>query len=354
MISFSLAESPPHGVNSDHDIYVGVTDGASFTGFGRQDNQEWRGSVFNGEEGGSFGVPQIIFLNAGFDATFNGTVATDGVSTTVNGSFGSGAGEGASLVTIDPSRELTLFILLDHPHESYAIDSLSVTVVAATDPEPPTIVVLGNSGWQASWDSSLNPFVDVAVDAVTENAVFIEKTAEFIQGKGPAGFPTIPITFTQIEADAVKQIVINDEVAACLTKRGCVMWRLVTFAVVVVVSALMSPMTASGQHSFGELAIDHGSFPGDAMASEVSASNSGIDSLDGIGEFDWTTTPTTWLWLQDNQISSIESGAFSGLTNLATLRLNDNTALTELNLADADFLSLAQFDVTGNVNVTSV
>ena len=71
---------------------------------------------------------------------------------------------------------------------------------------------MGNSGWQVSWDSSLDPFVDIAVDAVTENAVFIERTAEFIQGKGPAGFPTIPITFTQIEADAVKQIVINDEV----------------------------------------------------------------------------------------------------------------------------------------------
>jgi hypothetical protein len=135
IISFSLTESPPPGADSDHDIYVGVTDGASFTGFGRQNNQEWRGSVFNGEEGGSFGVPQTIFLNAGFDATFNGTVATDGVNTTVSGSFGSGTGEGVSLVTIDPSRELKLFILLDHPDESYAIDSLSATVIAVTEPE---------------------------------------------------------------------------------------------------------------------------------------------------------------------------------------------------------------------------
>jgi hypothetical protein len=80
------------------------------------------------------------------------------------------------------------------------------------DRGPSNVVVLGNSGWQVSWDSSLDPFVDIAVDAVTENAVFIERTAEFIQGKGLAGFPTIPITFTQIEADAVERIVINDEV----------------------------------------------------------------------------------------------------------------------------------------------
>ena len=76
--------------------------------------------------------------------------------------------------------------------------------------------------------------------------------------------------------------------------------------------------------------------------------HAGIDSLDGIGEFDWTTTPTTMLYLDDNQISSIESGdlqrtdesdgagsgcnqissiesgAFSGLTNLTQLWLDDN------------------------------
>jgi hypothetical protein len=99
-------------------------------------------------------------------------------------------------------------------HDSFGLlENLRVSLAVDFDPVPETnVVVLGNSGWQASWDSSLNPFVDVAVDAVTENAVFIQKTAEFIQGKVPAGFPTIPITFTQIKADAVKQIVINDEV----------------------------------------------------------------------------------------------------------------------------------------------
>ncbi len=70
----------------------------------------------------------------------------------------------------------------------------------------------GSSGWKASWDASLDPFVSIAVDLVTPGAVFIEKSAEFIQGPGPGGFPTIPITFTQLVPGAVGQIVINDEI----------------------------------------------------------------------------------------------------------------------------------------------
>jgi hypothetical protein len=57
------------------------------------------------------------------------------------------------------------------------------------------------------------------------------------------------------------------------------------------VAALMSPTTASGQYTFGDWARDRGYSPGDVMPDWVPASDSFTDSLDGIGEFDWTTTP---------------------------------------------------------------
>ena len=61
-------------------------------------------------------------------------------------------------------------------------------------------------------------------------------------------------------------------------------------------------MAASGQdYTFGDWARDEGYEPGDVMPSEVDTQcpydgcSPAIDSLDGIGEFDWTTTPTTRL-----------------------------------------------------------
>jgi hypothetical protein len=100
------------------------------------------------------------------------------------------------------------------------------------------------------------------------------------------------------------------------------MRRLATLAVV---AALISPTAASGQnYSFGDWARDQGYSPGDVMPSDVRAVAAGIDSLDGIGEFDWTTTPTTTLYLMSNQISGIESRAFEGLTNLREMNLDSN------------------------------
>ena len=206
--------------------------------------------------------------------------------------------------------------------------------------------------------------------------------------------------------------------------RGCIMRRLATLAVV---AALMSPTVASGQYTFGDWARDQGYSPGDVMPSKVWADGAGIDSLDGIGEFDWNTTPTielslgfnvlssiesgafsglTSLWylnleenhqlstiqpgafsgltslldlqliwcqlssiesgvfsgmpnltdihLWNNQLSSIVTGAFSELTNLEELDLQYNMPLTELNLAEADFSSLINFNVAENVNIASV
>ena len=86
------------------------------------------------------------------------------------------------------------------------------------------------------------------------------------------------------------------------------MRRLATLAAVV--AALMSSTAASGQdYTFGDWARDQGYEPGDAMPYSVDANGSSppaIDSLNGIGGFDWTTTPTTKLHVAHNQISSID------------------------------------------------
>jgi hypothetical protein len=84
-------------------------------------------------------------------------------------------------------------------------------------------------------------------------------------------------------------------------KRGHIMRRLATL---VVVAALLSPPTASGQYTFGDWARDQGYSPGDVMHVWVDAreSSPAIDSLDGIGQFDWTATPTTELILWSNTV----------------------------------------------------
>lgn len=78
-----------------------------------------------------------------------------------------------------------------------------------------TTVVLGTSGWTASWDNALDPVLDVNVDGVTADAVYIEKIAQF------NSLASINIIFTQISQNAVSNIVINDEV---ITNTSGVAW----------------------------------------------------------------------------------------------------------------------------------
>ncbi len=85
--------------------------------------------------------------------------------------------------------------------------------LGAAAPAPAATIQLGNSGWEASFDSSLDAFVDITVDDVDfsfdggTGAVFIQKTAEF-----RPTFSTVPIAFNQTDANAVGYIVINDEI----------------------------------------------------------------------------------------------------------------------------------------------
>jgi MYXO-CTERM domain-containing protein len=74
-------------------------------------------------------------------------------------------------------------------------------------------IVLGGSGWTASWDDSLNPYVDIHVVNYDGTNLVIQKSAEFIQGPNVFGlYPTIPIVFRQTAASTLASIVIEDEI----------------------------------------------------------------------------------------------------------------------------------------------
>ena len=134
----------------------------------------------------------------------------------------------------------------------------------------------------------------------------------------------------------------------------------------IIVSAFVASAGASGG-TFGDWASGQGYNPGDVMPSQVSATTALIDSLSGIGAYDWTTTPATELFLNDNRLSAIESGDFSGLTNLTDLVLQLNrissiepgdfsgpTNLSSLNLSLNRIPSLESGDFSGLASLTSL
>jgi len=71
--------------------------------------------------------------------------------------------------------------------------------------------VLGTSGWQARWDSTLDPYVNITLLSETANSVVMTRSAIFTQAPSAGGFPTIPIVFEQIAFPAVTQLIITDE-----------------------------------------------------------------------------------------------------------------------------------------------
>jgi hypothetical protein len=80
-------------------------------------------------------------------------------------------------------------------------------------------MILGNSGWKASWDSSFDDaahtFVTLTVLAETCDAVVLQKVAAFTDGPDEYGLiAPIEINFEQISANAVKKIVITSESVA--------------------------------------------------------------------------------------------------------------------------------------------
>ena len=106
------------------------------------------------------------------------------------------------------------------------------------------------------------------------------------------------------------------------------------------------------EYTFGDWASDQGYSSGATMPETVTASGTSITDLAGIGDYDWTTTPTTALALINNQISSIESGAFSGMANLDMLLLNDNQ-ITSIESGAFSGLSVTTLYLSGN-QITSI
>jgi hypothetical protein len=120
-------------------------------------------------------------------------------------------------------------------------------------------------GWRAEWDASLDGLVDVSSHGVMGDAVFIEKAAEFTQGPVKGIVPSIPIVFRQISADAVSNIVVDDEIIVNSTG---VDWT-----------------------DFHLVILDHG----DAFFDPVATADSG-----GGGPIGWTIDPFTQATFSDD------------------------------------------------------
>jgi hypothetical protein len=136
-----------------------------------------------------------------------------------------------------------------------------------------------------------------------------------------------------------------------------------TIAAVCVIPVWFSPTSASGI-TFGDWATAAGFRPGDVMPAELRAHYRQIDGLDRLDNFDWTTTPTTFLCLQGNRLSTIAPGDFRRLTNLRILDLSANRLeslhaedlgalanLTDLRLGGNQFAGIISIDFSGLTNL---
>jgi Leucine-rich repeat (LRR) protein len=143
--------------------------------------------------------------------------------------------------------------------------------------------------------------------------------------------------------------------------------RWLTTTAAVIVAAFLSPSTASAI-TFSEWATNNGYSPGDVMPAELEIdeyrSPTPITSLSGLGDYNWTATPTTRLFLNHNQISSIETGAFNGLSELTELQIWNNplTSMDLSGLSNLDHLrmqwtsitSLGDIDLSGAPHLTNL
>ena len=92
----------------------------------------------------------------------------------------------------------------------------TIALIACATTAPAGVVNIGG-GWQAIWDVSLDPYVDINPLSISPSgdAVFIQKSAEFTQGPVNGVFPSIPIVFRQIPSYTgvrASYIVIDDEI----------------------------------------------------------------------------------------------------------------------------------------------
>jgi len=132
-------------------------------------------------------------------------------------------------------------------------------------------------GWQASWDASLDPYVDVTSFGVVGDAVFIEKSAEFIQPPPQPGFPfpPIPITFTQTDPGAVHNIVIDDEI---ITNSTGIYWNDFHMVLLDHDDAFFDPAATLASGGGGPIGFTISPFTFAAFA----ADNKSLDISDGL------------------------------------------------------------------------
>ena len=143
-----------------------------------------------------------------------------------------------------------------------------------------------------------------------------------------------------------------------------------TVGIVAMVLVLIPPTDAQAI-TFGEWATSQGWFSGLPIRyptpTLVDASSASIDSLTGIGNYDWMRVPTKRLYLHYNQITNIESGAFTGLGGLTSLSLDFNQiasiesgdftglgSLTQLTLQYNQIAGIESGDFNGLGSLTSL
>jgi len=110
---------------------------------------------------------------------------------------------------------------------------------------------------------------------------------------------------------------------------------------ILAVALVLIPSTGAQAITFAQFAAANGYDTGDVMPEYVYADSASIHSLTGISDYDWTETPTIYLYLHSNQITSIGSGNFTGLSHLTTLYLYANQITS---IESGDFTGL------GNLN----
>ena len=178
-------------------------------------------------------------------------------------------------------------------------------------------------GWRATWDASLDPYVQLEVTGVDAGTVFLRKYAEFTQPPPFPGFPfpTIPITFTQTSASAVNSIVIQQEVITNSTGRD---WTDFHMEILNGHEAFFNPQSSGGfdvapfqQIAFSDtnhvVDIWDGLVPNGTVWNPGSPQTGGglwIDVLTGDGD----TTPFTVFTLKETPTPTPASLALLGLS----------------------------------------
>ncbi|MCA9282807.1 MAG: hypothetical protein H6812_11645 [Phycisphaeraceae bacterium] len=165
-------------------------------------------------------------------------------------------------------------------------------LLAAVGTAQAGVVNIGG-GWQASWDSSFDGFVQIVSDGVVGDSVQIEKSIEFMPG-----FNTVPIVFTQIDPNAVSNIVINDEI---ITNNSGVDWsgfrmQLIDGGDVAFDQASTASSGGSGPIGFSISPFTTASFTPDSMQLNIG----GGTVADGTSWFPGSGISDGQLWMHVN------------------------------------------------------